>query len=64
LVQVLELSGKSNLLSLFVTTTTTNFQQDINGWCDIGNIQLTDKGTKSKRGVLESWESVAKLYQG
>ncbi|RDW94958.1 hypothetical protein BP5796_00721 [Coleophoma crateriformis] len=34
----------------------------VNGWCEIGNIQLTSTNTTSKRSVLDSWDAVAKLY--
>lgn len=34
----------------------------INGWCEIGNIQLTSNNGTTKRSVLESWEHVAQLY--
>lgn len=36
---------------------------NINNWCDVGNLQLTQQNTTTKRSVLESWDQVAKLYE-
>lgn len=36
---------------------------NVNNWCDIGNLQLTQVNTTKKRSVLDSWEAMAKLYE-
>ncbi|TVY65689.1 putative rhomboid protein [Lachnellula suecica] len=40
---------------------------NINNWCDVGNISLTNatstSNTSSKRSVLDSWDAMAKLYE-
>jgi membrane associated rhomboid family serine protease len=41
----------------------TNNLQNINNWCDIGNLQLTNVNTTKKRSVLDSLDAMAKLYE-
>ncbi|KUJ10181.1 rhomboid family membrane protein-like protein [Mollisia scopiformis] len=36
---------------------------NVNNWCNIGNLQLTQVNTTNKRSVFDSWEAMAKLYE-
>lgn len=47
--------------TFLVTNSVLTRAQPINGWCDIGNLQITNLTTK--RSVFDSWDSMAKLYE-
>jgi membrane associated rhomboid family serine protease len=48
---------------LFRSDAYTSLPQNVNNWCNQGNIAVTTTNTTSKRSVFDSWDSMAKLYE-